>query len=72
MHMAEVLPPEQSVAVKAFMDWLAMPPGWPLRCLLAERRKDRAKNFPAEHVAATASSGGRLPWAFGPPGGGKS
>ena len=38
----------QRVALSRFLDWVATPAGWPVRCLLAEPRKDRAKSFPPE------------------------
>ena len=71
VHVGSPLLPAHQVAVVKFLDFLATPPGWPLRCLLAERRKDRARSFPPEHVDFTASSGGLLPWAFGAPRGGE-
>jgi hypothetical protein len=48
-------------AASEFLDWLASPPGWPLRCLLAERRKDRANNFDPKFDDFTQSSGGAPP-----------
>ena len=57
----------ERAALSAFLDWVATPPGWPVRCLLAESRKNRSKSFPPEHVDRTASSNGVLPWPFGHP-----
>ena len=58
---------EVRAALSGFLDWVATPPGWPLRCVLAENRKNRSGSFDPAHVDFTASSNGTLPWPFGHP-----
>lgn len=69
--MAEAQAAGENIAIKRalsdFLDWIATPPGWPTRCLLAEGRKNRDGNFSATLTDRTVSSGGVLPWAFGHP-----
>ena len=59
--------PEVQAALSAFLDWVETPPGWPVRCLLAECRKNKSKEYDPKYVNTTASSRGVLPWAFGHP-----